>query len=291
MLRVMRELWRSLRPRVPTPSEALYEWHQTPGSEEVGAPSPLDGPTPIGGYPRTIWMTWFQGWDTAPEICQLCLASWRKHNPNWRIMLLDATNVDRYARIDIEGIRSKHVSLVNMSDVARTHLLQRHGGVWADATVFCCRPLDSWLDRAGPEGFFSFTGMNDGPSTWFIASRVENPLMRAWWEATRDYWSRHGRAQTYLWLHELFVDLMASDANLKALWDQSVERISTRETNLFMPYRIRLSLPATPAMRRHIDQARAPVYKLTLHAQGLRGLRRFGMTSLDYLNARHGLCG
>ncbi len=34
---------------------------------------------------NTIWITWFQGWDNAPEISQKCLESWKHYNPDWNI--------------------------------------------------------------------------------------------------------------------------------------------------------------------------------------------------------------
>ena len=34
----------------------------------------------------------------------------------------------------------------------RLELLAEHGGVWADATMLCLRPLDSWIAHALPEG-------------------------------------------------------------------------------------------------------------------------------------------
>ena len=38
---------------------------------------------------KTIWMLWFQGWESAPWLIQNARKSWEIHNTNWNIIFLD----------------------------------------------------------------------------------------------------------------------------------------------------------------------------------------------------------
>src|SRR6185369_4382947 len=95
---------------------------------------------------RTIWTLWHQGFADAPPLVQACLESWRRLNPVWCIHALDQNSLGDF--IDLAALRdaSGHLTLQKTSALARLALLRRHGGVWTDATVFCLRPLDEWID-------------------------------------------------------------------------------------------------------------------------------------------------
>ena len=98
----------------------------------------------------TIWILWWQGWDQAPPIVLKCLQSWHHHHSplQWNIILLDKNNIGNF--IDLKKVVSEQVqnlmSLTALSDVIRWLLLYEYGGVWVDSTVFCHRPITSWLN-------------------------------------------------------------------------------------------------------------------------------------------------
>ncbi|OQX73377.1 MAG: hypothetical protein B6D64_13895, partial [Bacteroidetes bacterium 4484_276] len=96
--------------------------------------------------PKIIWILWLQGFEDAPDVVKRCLASWKKHNPTWKINLLDETNIKQFIDVHaIIGRNYKEISKQALSDVIRINLLSKFGGVWTDATCFCCKPLDEWL--------------------------------------------------------------------------------------------------------------------------------------------------
>ncbi len=113
--------------------------------------------------PRVVWIYWQQGEDNAPEIVKRCVASWRIRNPGWSIRVLDAGSVQGPAGLSQEWFTGRtDISLQFLSDMIRVALLSRHGGVWADASVFCSQPLDDWLPQRMPSGFFAFAGIRRG---------------------------------------------------------------------------------------------------------------------------------
>ena len=101
---------------------------------------------------NTIWILWWQGWDLAPPIVLKCLESWRYHHSSleWNIMLLDKNNIANF--IDLNSIIPDNIrnsiSIISISDILRWMLLYQYGGIWVDATIFCHKPISSWLNLA-----------------------------------------------------------------------------------------------------------------------------------------------
>jgi hypothetical protein len=129
---------------------------------------------------RTIWILWSQGFDNAPDIVKLCLASWRRFNPGWEVRALDGTALNELVDLDsLIDVKRDDITIQVLSDLGRLSLLRRFGGVWTDATVFCCKPLDDWLSPYVEGGFFAFR--NPGPdrlmANWFIAANPENAIL------------------------------------------------------------------------------------------------------------------
>ena len=137
---------------------------------------------PAGGersIPRTIWALWLQGWEEAPEIVRACRATWESLNPGWSFRPL--TRASLSALLGPDALRcvsgARELPPEALSDVVRIALLKRYGGVWADSTTYCLRPLDAWLPGATTSGFFAFA--KPGPdrmiSSWFLAAAPGNP--------------------------------------------------------------------------------------------------------------------
>ncbi len=75
----------------------------------------------------------------------------------------------------------------------RINLLAKYGVVWADATCYCCKPLDDWLDNYVASGFFAFRNPgNDKPiSSWFLASAKNCKLILKYCKTVNNFWSKN----------------------------------------------------------------------------------------------------
>jgi mannosyltransferase OCH1-like enzyme len=92
---------------------------------------------------RTIWIYWHQGEANAPELVKRCIASWRTRNPGWQVNVVDALSVAQYCEVGkAVNLGRADIPVQMIADLVRLHLLNRHGGVWADATLYCATPLD-----------------------------------------------------------------------------------------------------------------------------------------------------
>lgn len=210
---------------------------------------------------KIVWMCWFQGEDRAPEIVRACIRSWRDLNPGWQVRCLDASTALHYAPALAEfDLTSRRVTAASLSDILRISLLHEYGGVWADATLYCRRPLDDWLPFVLGEGFFAFDrpGPDRWLSTWFLAAEPGSPVIAAWARAVHDYWDARTQAHHYFWVHRLFQSVCEADPTIGETW-QAVPKISADE-----PHKILFSGLATPAGPSiDLDSDATPCFKLT----------------------------
>ena len=169
----------------------------------------LDVPFP------TIWIMWWQGWQHAPPIAQKCVESWQQHHPDWPLILLDKDNVETYFSIHefLPHLNLSHklgVHVVHYTDIIRLGLLYRYGGVWADATVMCHKPLEPFLWNP-VAGFFAFDnklGLKENMiCTWFLASISNSYIGQRMLEETIKYWMNRDEADEYFWANNLFISL------------------------------------------------------------------------------------
>jgi mannosyltransferase OCH1-like enzyme len=110
--------------------------------------------------PRVIWMLWFQGWEQAPHLQKQCLQSWQLYNPSWEVKAITSNDLPAVLEDDFEVYEklkkdnADNFPMQAQSDLLRFLILKRHGGVWADSTMLCRRPLDEWLGGVMTAGFF-----------------------------------------------------------------------------------------------------------------------------------------
>jgi len=148
-------------------------------------------------------MLWLQGWVEAPEIVHACRRSWEALNPGWTVVPLSektAFDILRESEV-IPSVSGKELQPEALSDCIRIALLRRHGGVWADATAYCLKPLDDWLFQNMQSGFFAFA--NPGPdrliSSWFLAAEPHSRIVSIWATAVENYWSARYERDGYFW--------------------------------------------------------------------------------------------
>ncbi len=140
--------------------------------------------------PRKLWTLWYQGLSNAPYVVQKCFESWLKKNPTWDVVLIDSSNVNNYVDLKVPENILENLSKVHQSELVRLAILSKYGGVWADVTTFCTKPLDDWIDDYSTSGFFAFhkPGPDRLMENWFMASTKENPLILKLNDRISEYW-------------------------------------------------------------------------------------------------------
>ena len=105
--------------------------------------------------PKIIHYTWLGG-NLLPELAETCIASWKKHMPDWEYKRWDESNFDidaapLYVRQAYEARKYAFVS-----DYVRLWALEKYGGLYMDVDFMVYRPFDELMDKyaalAGDEG-------------------------------------------------------------------------------------------------------------------------------------------
>ena len=109
-----------------------------------------------------IWVLWFQGYENMPKICKACYQSLLKHCGDVPVVLLTESNIKDYITIPaeiIEKIKAKKITLTSYSDIIRSTLLAKYGGLWVDSTLYFVNDIPKeWFERP----FFSIKNKQDG---------------------------------------------------------------------------------------------------------------------------------
>ncbi|MBT3717712.1 MAG: hypothetical protein HOL17_14990 [Gammaproteobacteria bacterium] len=210
------------------------------------------------GVPKIIWIYWAQGWDKAPHLVQQCRKSWEHYNPDWDIRCLDQKTVTKYFDIKtwmpgppLSGpqwlvslkerlhallhsthlIKQKKVKIQHRADIIRVNLLNQYGGVWSDATLWCHRPLNDWINAHTTEGFFAFSNpghlLNDKSyslfSSYFLASHKNSYIIKILSKSVQKYWEDHERDDEYFWINTLFNYSYNHDTVFRNSWDNTLK--------------------------------------------------------------------
>lgn len=105
--------------------------------------------------PKIIHFVWIGG-APLPELAERCMASWKKHMPEWVYMRWDESKFDiaaapLYVR---QAYEVKKFAFV--SDYVRLWALEKFGGLYMDVDFMVYRPFDELMDKypafAGYEG-------------------------------------------------------------------------------------------------------------------------------------------
>lgn len=174
--------------------------------------------------PKKIWLYWDSGEASAPPLVRACIDSWRQKNPDWDVQVLDATSAPQTVELPFTPA---DVPVQSYADLLRLRLLSTHGGVWADATLWCVTPLDHWLPVVAQRGFFAFVwtrtdawviwpNMRREVTNWFLAAQAGGAVISGWDAKSEDYWSKGRRKpHVYYWPHMLFDWLRLSDRKFR----------------------------------------------------------------------------
>lgn len=153
-----------------------------------------------------IWVCWWTGEETAPDIVKQCIKSIRKNAGNHTVNIITKQNYSQYLDIPeyiLEKVNDGRMCVANFSDYLRFSLLAKYGGLWIDATIFCSREIS-------PEFFekpvFTCKYYSENSScisasrwtTFCIGGWKGNVFFRFMQEAFECYWQKEDYAIDYL---------------------------------------------------------------------------------------------
>lgn len=157
---------------------------------------------------KIIWWSWLQGEENAPDLCKRCLESLRLHMKNYEIRIITENNLTEYISIPdsiLLKYKKKYIGEAHFSDIIRTLLLIKYGGVWIDSTVFCTGYSQNLFDL--PLFFYSNVMRGDNGiicSNWLISSSKNNPILCTTRDLLFKFWENHNYSFHYYLYHFFF---------------------------------------------------------------------------------------
>jgi len=95
--------------------------------------------------PKTIHYCWLSG-DKMPDNTNACIASWKKHMPEYKLVLWDMNKFDINSHSFVkEACQVKKWAFA--SDYIRLYALYAEGGIYLDADVFVKKSFDDFLEN------------------------------------------------------------------------------------------------------------------------------------------------
>ena len=151
-----------------------------------------------------IFACWWSGIENAPEIVQICIKSTLQKSGEHPVVVIDRTNYQNY--LDVPGYMIDHVKegrmgLACFSDYLRFSLLNRYGGLWLDATIYCASDISqncfsSPLFTCNTNAETSY--ISNGKWTAFVfGGRKGHPIFRYMQKAFESYWIQNKRLIDY----------------------------------------------------------------------------------------------
>lgn len=160
----------------------------------------------IDASDKRIWILWWQGEETAPELIKACINSTKRNANGATVTVITKDNVKGFINIPDYILEKKEkgwISFAQLSDIIRFLLLEKYGGLWLDATVFTAKAI--------PDSYFSypfFSQHTKWQKTCFvqhnlyhgfiIGSKPHAKLVSFAKEMFLEYWKTHDTLVDYL---------------------------------------------------------------------------------------------
>lgn len=233
--------------------------------EEAGSAEPAQS--------RIIWICWFQGLESAPELVKRCIASVQNNAPDAQVIILTDENIPDYLALP-EHIKTKYqaglISKAQYSDIVRCSLLYQYGGIWMDATVFLTRPVpESFYQRTFSSLRFDVAenALSQGYWTaYFLAAQKGNALVKLVRDILYRYWQHHDALIEYFLIDYSFLYARERYPQFRQIMD--VQPVTGN--NRFLIRQFISSKPDVTAMTA-LNQDPVGIYKLS-HKEQYRTL-------------------
>ena len=204
-------------------------------------------------FPKIIWLLWYQGWEHAPWISQNVLKSWKRHNPDWQVILVSKDNLSGF--VTIEEKPNIPCGFFRCGETEFTGKIRRYLG---RRKMLCMEPLNNWVWEAlAPCGFWMYHGRDNckGPASWFILSSNESLLIQDWKTECDKYWKQHDTVD-YFWMDSIFEDKRHNDKQFKTEWEK-VPHLCCEDLGS-AHFAGRVNTPPTDEFKKHINENKVP---------------------------------
>ncbi len=173
---------------------------------------------------KTVWFCWLQGIENAPELVKSNFNKIKLYYSDYNIVVITSENFAQYTDIPdfiVKKWKKGIITHTHFSDILRTWLLVKNGGVWIDSTVLATAKVPEDIASAP---FFLFRTLKPGDmgkrinvSSWFIQSVENNPVLLLVQNLLSEYWKKHNYLCDYFLFHIFLEIALEKYDNITAL--------------------------------------------------------------------------
>lgn len=212
-----------------------------------------------------VWVCWWQGEESAPELVKACINSIRNSIPREKAVfrLVTLENCREYVTFTdtvIKKFQEGKITLTHLSDMLRAELLYRYGGLWLDATYYVA---DNMEESMFEKDFYT---LKYSKSIWksdisqgrwscnLLRLKPKSLFARFLMEGLWFYWEMNDSLINYFWMddvialeydtfpeiHKMMDECPVSDTavfdlqkNLNRKFDEKKYQEWTRKTSFF----------------------------------------------------------
>ncbi|WP_431769751.1 capsular polysaccharide synthesis protein [Streptococcus gallolyticus] len=155
---------------------------------------------------KNIFVFWWDGFESAPNIVRKCLESVKKYNPDSNIIEVSKNNFEDYTDIHpeiLKGFYKGDISIQTFSDILRFNLLKNNGGAWIDATILFLEKFDIFeelkdksfatISFTSSMNFLKYKNEVCSWSGYFIASRKGGYFVTVMNDLFEEYYLLYGK--------------------------------------------------------------------------------------------------
>ena len=190
------------------------------GSSALGRRLAADEGARARDVPLPVYSYWNTGVDDAPDLVRACVTQLQRLHADVR--MLDAVSVRELIDIPprvqsvLERDRPAH-----FADYVRVALLERHGGIWVDATCWVPRPLGEVIRPFLDAGVLYPRWTTGQIGNWFIAAAPGSLVIRLQRAALEMWWAERDDLPDYFLYHRIFEALRALIPEFRGQWSEA----------------------------------------------------------------------
>ena len=143
-----------------------------------------------------VWVFWWQGEHKMPELVKVCLESIKENLYDSSIVVLTKDNIDEFLPIPdyiLDKFNKGIIGPAHFSDIVRTGLLKKYGGLWIDATIYLTGKINQKkLSEIKTVKFRcnDDTSISNGKWAVFFWGKMSNKLYDFMYDLYLDYWKK-----------------------------------------------------------------------------------------------------
>lgn len=191
---------------------------------------------------KNIFLFWWDGFDSAPEIVKKCNESVRDNYTDCNIIEITKHNYKEYTDINkliINDFERGKISIQTFSDILRFNLLKNNGGIWIDSTIFFLEKYDLFeslkeksfesINFSSSNSFLNYKNKKCSWSGYFIASRKNSIIVTAINNIFEEYYIKYKTYSIYF-----FIDAIFMICKIYKIDDDALGKIKKDENDMFL---------------------------------------------------------